>query len=221
MDNFFPYDITKLAVGPIRVLVARRDLLVTLPQKLQDIVGQADPYTGVTNWTDMGAAINPASYSTGHTQNDLSIEQDQQPVDTDISEVARSLGFNMAQFSDAGLAIIEQSPGVQTIAAVAGTARSQKAVPFGSYSERDHYRVAFVGRQKKSAGTVTEPGGKIRGRMFAAMLFNATITGDAKTAQFAKGQLAGMDVTFSEYPDSGAVSGQDGGRWLFEDPGVI
>lgn len=221
-DDFFPYQIANLTVGPITALVATVSDLATFPTKLQDVIDCASPYAVADPaWFRFGAGVNPGSYSTGNTQNDLSIEQDTEPVDTEVTQVNRSIQLNMAEFSPQGLAIIEQSPGVETVAAEAGVAVAQDAIPFGSYSDLDHYRVVLLARRKKKWGVVTEPGGKTRGRILAAFLYSATITGDAKTAQFAKGSLASMDVTFQGYPDEAAPGGSDHGRWLSERAGVI
>jgi hypothetical protein len=220
MENFFPYQIANLAVGPLRVVYAPQASVVTPPAKIQDIVGMVDPYTLAANWLDFGAAINPGTYSVGNTQSGLSIEQDRADVDTEVTDVNRSLQFNVAELSDPAVGVIEQTPGIETIAAVSGSG-AQKGVPFGSYSDLTFYRVAFIGRRKRKAGIVTEPGGAQRGRMFAVVLYSAAITGDAKSAQFAKGSLAGMDVTFQAYPDSAATPGKDYGKWLYEAAGTI
>jgi hypothetical protein len=219
-EAFFPYSKLNLVTGPIRVVAAKRSALGALPVKPSDILGQVSPYTLVSPYIDFGAAVNPGSYSTGNTQSDLTIEQDTVAVGTDITEVTRSLQFNIAEFSPAALAIVEQSPGVETLAAVSGSS-AFKRVPLGSYSDVDKYCVAFIGRRRKEAGLVTEPGGATRGRMVIVLLYNASITGDAKSAQFAKGALSGMDVTFQGYPDSAAASGKDHGDWWAEDAGTI
>lgn len=220
METFFPYDISNLATGPLRVVYAKRSDLTALPAKIADIVDEVDPYALTTHFKDFGAAINPGSYSTSSAQSDLTLENDVEPVDTEVTAVTRSLGFNVAELSDTALAIIENSPGVDTIAkgASASGEGSQKGVPFGSYNDLDDYCVAFIGRRRKKAGLVHEVAlDDGRGRMFVVALWSAKITGDAKTAQFAKGSLSGMDVTFQAYPDADADGGKDHGNWFFED----
>lgn len=220
-DDFFPYDITNLTVGPITAMVANVNAVASFPTKLQDVFQTYAPYTAVSPWFRFGAGVNPGSYSTGNTQSDLSIEQDTEPVDTEVTAVNRSIQINMAEFSPQALSIIEQSPGVELVAAAAGVAVAQDAIPFGSYSDLEHYRVVLLARRKKKWGVVIEPGGKQRGRVLGAFLYSATITGDAKTAQFAKGSLSSMDITFQAYPDSAAPGGKDHGRWLSERAGTI
>lgn len=220
-DDFFPYQIANLTVGPITAMVATVEAVSSFPTKLQDVLQTYSPYTAVSPFFRFGAGVNPGSYSTGNTQSDLTIEQDTEPVDTEVTAVNRSIQINMAEFSPQALAIVEQSPGVEVVAAQAGVAVAQDAVPFGSYSDLDHYRVVLLARRKKKWGVVTEPGGATRGRILGAFLYSATITGDAKTAQFAKGSLASMDVTFQAYPDDAAPGGSDHGRWLSERAGTI
>jgi hypothetical protein len=220
-DDFFPYQIANLTVGPITAMVATVEAVASFPTKLQDVLQTYSPYTAVSPFFRFGAGVNPGSYSTGNTQSDLTIEQDTEPVDTEVTAVNRSIQINMAEFSPQALAIVEQSPGVELVAAQAGVAVAQDAVPFGSYSDLDHYRVVLLARRKKKWGIVTEPGGATRGRILGAFLYSATITGDAKTAQFAKGSLASMDITFQAYPDAAAPGGSDHGRWLSERAGAI
>lgn len=222
MDAFFPYQIARLAVGPIRVLYAKPSLIATAPTKIQDICAMKTPYTAVTNWIDFGGQVNPPSYSKSDTQNGLNLQNEAAPVDTEVTDVSRTLSLNIAEMTEHALAIIEQtSAAVETIAAAANTG-AQKGLPFGSYDEVDRYRVAFIGKRRKSAGIVNETaGGLQRGRMFAVVLFSAAITGDAKTFTYDRGNFASGDVTFNAYPDANETPGKDHGRWLFEDAGTL
>lgn len=222
MENFFPYEIANLATGPVRVVYASPDDVAAVPTKIQDILGMEDPYTLKTGWKDFGAAVNPGSYSTGTAKNDLSIQNDTQPVDSEVTGVTRSLGFNVAELADEALQIIEGSPTVETIAAAAH-AGAQKGLPFGTIDSADRFRVAFIGKRRKSAGIVTESGvGALeRGRMFAVVLYSAEISGDTRSISFDRGNFASADVTFVAYPDPSAPAGKDGGRWLHEDAGTI
>jgi hypothetical protein len=219
-EAFFPYSKLNLITGPIRIVAAKRSALSGLPVKPSDIIGQVSPYTLVSPYFNFGASVNPASYSSGDTQSDLTIEQDTAAVGTDVTEVNKSLQFNVAELTANSIAVLEQSPGVETLAAVSGSS-SFKRVPVGTYTDKDKYCVVFIGRRRKEAGLVTEPGGATRGRMLIVLLYNAAITGDAKSAQFAKGALSGMDVTFQGYPDAAGASLKDLGDWWEEDAGTI
>lgn len=218
-ENFFPYTLANLVVGPIRILVAKVSLVATAPTKIQDVVGMVDPYTAVSNWYDFGASVNPANYSRGFTENELRIQQDKATVDSDVTDVARSFRFNVAEFTTAGLQILEQAPSVDSIAAGSGTG-AQSGLEFGTFNELDHYRVAFVGRRRMKAGSVVEPGGATRGRMIGVLLYDATLTGDSQDTEFGQGNLANTDVTFKAYPDQTTRPGKHG-KWLFEAAGTI
>lgn len=221
MDPKFPYDVLKLATGPIRVAYAPDDGSVAIPTAPQDVFEpDGDPYNLAAGWKDFGAAVNPPSYSRSNTQNDLSLQNDTTPVDTEITNVARAFGFNVAHIDADEQALLEHSPGIETVAAEAGAVAS-KAVPFGSFTELDRYRVAFIGFRKKKAGIVTESGGDQRGRAFVIVLYSAAIAGDAQNMSFDRANFASTDVTFNGYPDDSAPAGEDHGTWLYEDAGTI
>lgn len=218
-ENYFPYSLANLAVGPVRILVAKVSLVATAPTKIQDVVGMVDPYTPVANYFEFGATVNPANYSRGFTENELRIQQDKGTIDSDVTDVSRAFRFNMAEWTTAGLQIVEQAPSVDTIAAASGTG-AQKGVEFGTFNELDHYRVVFIGRRRIRAGLVTEPGGATRARMFGVVLYDATITGDSQDTEMAQGNLMNTDVSFKAYPDSTTRPGKHG-KWLWEDAGTI
>lgn len=219
MENLFPYEVAKLMVGPIRVVYADPSA-VAIPEKIQDIQEMEDPYSLVTGWKDFGAMVNPPSYSTSNTQNNLGLQNQTGPVDTEVTEVARSMGFNIAHIAPEELAIIEQASDIETIAAASG-ASAQKSLEFGSFDDVDMYRIAFIGKRKKKSVLVTESTGLKRGGMVATVLYSAALAGDAKSISYDRGNYASCDVTFASYSDEDAPAGKDSGRWLFEDAGTI
>jgi hypothetical protein len=218
-EAFFPYSKLNLIKGPIRAIAAKRADLVALPEWFDDVCLMETPYTIQGEFFDFGAATNPGSYSRGHTATELTIEQDKAAVDTEVTEVTRGIQMNVAEFSPEALAILEQSPGIETVAA-APNVGGGKAVPFGTFDELDKYCVVLVGRRSQSAGLVEEST-LTRGRMLAVVLWNASITGDAQSTQFAKGALSSVDVTFAGYPDEEATPGEDLGTWWLEDAATL
>lgn len=220
MENAFPFEVMNLAVGPIRVVYAPDDGSVAIPAAPQDIQAMVDPYTLEPGWLDFGAAVNPPSYSRGNTQNDLTLQNETTPVDSEVTAVARSFGFNIAEIAPAQQALLEHSPGIETVPSESG-ANASKGVPFGSFDQLERFRVAFLGKRKKKAGLVVEPGGAERGRYFAVVLYSASMAGDTQSMSFDRANFASGDVTFNAYSDPNADAGADHGTWLFEDAGTI
>lgn len=223
MDPKFPYLVMNLAIGPLRVVYAPDDGSVAIPTKIQDIqamVMSGDDYPLQTGYDDFGAAVNPPSYSRSNSQNDLTLQNETIPIDTEVTAVARAFGFNVAEIGPVQQQILEQAPDIETIAAASG-ASAQKAVGFGSFDQLDRYRVFMIGERKKKAGIVVEPGGLERGRLFAVGLYSAALAGDAQSMSFDRNNFASTDVTFNGYTDDSAPAGKDHGTWLFEDAGTI
>src|SRR5690242_12023083 len=94
------FDITKLGIGPARVLYAPTS--VDVPTKLQDIVELVNAegeYAAAEGWVDFGAAPegDGAGYSRGFETESLGIEQSSGAIFTDITDVNRSISLNIAE----------------------------------------------------------------------------------------------------------------------------
>jgi len=212
------FDITKLAVGPARVLYAPTS--VAIPTKLQDIIKltEADDYTPVTGWEDFGAAPegDGASYSRGFETEALGIEQSNGAIFNDITDANRSISLNVAEISPENMKIVEGTDiAVETIAATAEAA-GQDSVPIGSVSEFPEYRIVLIGQRKLSSGAVIEPDGTERGRLVAVVLNRVSISADDSEVEVTKGNLMSAPLQFEGFPEPGQPAKKAYGRWLFE-----
>ncbi len=218
-----PADITKLAVGPARVLYA--PTTVSVPKKLQDIIKltDADEYEPETGWIDFGAAPegDGASYSRGFETESLGIEQSSGAVFTDITDVNRSFSLNVAEISPANMKIVEGTDIDDETVAATDTTSAQTRVPIGSVSEFPSYRVALLGQRKRDSGLVVEPDGTERGCLVGVVLNRCTITADDSEISVAKGSLISAPLQFEGFPEPGAKTKESFGGWLFEAAGTI
>lgn len=215
------YDLAKLAVGAIRVVRAPDS--VTVPDDISDVVNmvaQAGSYPLKAGWLDFGATTDASSYSRGIESEGLQIEQESGDIDERITEVPRSLTFPMAHIDENNMKLIEQAPAIEQVAG-ASQVGPQKRVPIGTFEDVDRYRVGFIGVRSKKAGIVTEPGGATRGRMIAIFLYEASISADEASMEFAKGSLWSGEITFNAFPDNTQPEGEEHGLWLFEEASTI
>ncbi len=228
MSGLFPYDKSKMAVGPARVVYA--PTTVAIPTKLQDILALNSPYKLATGWLDFGAAPDgdAASYTRGFETEGLGIEQETSDIFTEIKGVKRSFKLNIAELDPTNISIIEGSEvAPEVITAVKSKegeegSSAQHRVPLGSISELPTYRVAIIAQRKKAEAEVIEQGGKTkRGALIAFVLNECSLAADDSEISVSKGSLLSAPVTFEAFPASDAAEGAEYGGHLFEDAGEI
>lgn len=218
------YDILKLAVGPARVLYAPTS--VAVPTKLQDIVklvNDEGDYAAASEWVDFGASPegDGASYSRGFETESLGIEQSSGAIFTDITDVNRSISLTVAEIDPDNMKIVEGTDIATEAVAAAKETSAQDAVPIGSVTEFDTFRVALLAQRKKDSGIVKEPDGTERGRLVAVVLNRCQISADDSEIEVAKGGLLSAPLTFEAFPEPGQTSKKAFGRWFFEKAGEI
>lgn len=218
----FPYDLDHLLGGRVRVLLSLIDSAPDpIPTKLDDIIDLEGTYDPQGNWFDAGAARDSASYSRAFSAEGWAIQQVNSDVMEDITGTSRSVTLSIAEFRAQMLELIEQSPGQEAIAAAKERSK-QTRIPFGEILDLDRYRVALIAQRKKKSGIVTEGvGGKERGRFVAVILNECNVTPDETGAEFDKGSLSHVPVTFTAYPAAGEPEGEEYGGWLLEEAGKI
>jgi hypothetical protein len=209
-----PYDLAKTVVGAVRILWA--PITQTLPTKVQDVHAMTSTYAAAGTWKDFGAQKSVPQYNRDINVQGNQIQQETGDVFEEVTEVKRSFRVPVAEITPETLQIIENAPSVDTIAAASG-AGSQKGLAVGSFTDLNQYRIYFVGRRKAPYGAVTEPGGLKRGPFVGYVGYRASLSADAVNIDFEKGNLAEAVVTFDFFPEPGQPSGQEYGKWLFED----
>lgn len=217
-----PYDITKLAVGPSRVLYAPTS--VDIPTSLQDIIALNNPYDAKTGWIDFGAAPagDGASYSRGFDTEGLGIEQETSDIFTEITATNRSFKLTVAEIDPANIAIVEGSSAtaevieaVKSAEEAEGTTK-QERVPLGAISDLPAYRVALIARRKKASVEVKEKDGTTRGGLVAVVLNRCSLAADDAEIAVSRGSLLSAPLSFEAFPDPDAADGEEYGSWLFE-----
>jgi hypothetical protein len=215
-----PWDITKLAVGPVRVLLAPTSEAV--PTSLQDVIDLVSPYDPAGDWFDLGAARESSTYTRGMDEEGLQIQQESGDIMTEITDISRSLKLSIAEIAPENIGIIENSVVTEAVAAAANTS-AQTAVPIGSFSDLENYRAAMIAVRKKQSGVVTEPGAGAleRGRLVAVVLNRVTLAAEDADLEWDKGQLTQAGLTLNSFPEPGSDDAESYGRWFFEAAGVI
>lgn len=219
----FPYDLNNLLGGRVRVLIApiASEDDPGVPEKLQEIIELETPYPAADGWIDLGAARDSAAYSRGFTTEGWEIQQVNSAVVEELTGTARSVSVSIAELREDTIQLIEQSTGKETVNAAVHTSK-QIAIPFGEITDLQRYRVAFVAMRKQQSGIVEElEGKKVRGRFVAITINEATIAADDTGIEFDKGALSHVPLTFTAYPASGETEGEEYGRWILEEAGVI
>lgn len=217
-----PYDLANLLGGAARVIVSDdATALPAIPANIADFQLMVSPYTPATGWRDIGATADSTDYTRDIAESGLEIEQASGAVFTEVTDVSRTIKFEMAEVTPENLRVMENSGAATTVAAAAGKS-AQKALKVGSFAKLTKRRVVFLGIRNPDSGTVVEPVGSItRGRFVAYCAYNAKLSADASQFQMQKGGLFSGPVTMRSEPESGQPSGQEFGIWLLEDAGTI
>jgi hypothetical protein len=217
--SMFPFDLTKLLSGRVRIVHA--PISVAVPTRIADIVGQVSPYTVVGDWEDGGSTGGPAQVSRNLQVAGFNIQQTTGTVLEEPSEVTRQISAPFAEITPELLAMFEESPGVDTITAAANKG-AEKQVPFGSILELTNRRIALIGRLKKSQVLVTEPGGATRGAMVAFIAHRVTLAADNAQISFGEGDLVQVPMTFTLLNDPTiSTEGEEAGKWAIETASTI
>lgn len=219
-----PYDITKLAVGPIRVLYA--PVSVAVPVKLQDIIDLTSPYAAAGEWVDFGAAPEGegSSYSRGFETEEIGIEQTTSAVFTEITDVNRSFTIPIAEIDPTNIKVVEGTDVASEAVEAAKDTSAQTVVPLGTVAELPEYRVALIARRPKKSGIVKEPGESAleRGRLVAVVLDRCTLAADDSEIEGSRGSLLSAPITFEAFPETEQEDPEkQHGRWIFEAAGTI
>lgn len=214
-------DLTKLGKGAIRAIIALDPETTPAPESLQDVLGLISPYTLAAGWTDMGATANGnPGYSRGIESEELEINEITGAIDTDITDVPRSVTLPLAHISDETMTLLENGGTAETVAADDNTS-AQSRVPFGLFTSLPPVRVVLLGQRSLKAGLVVEPSTATRARIAALVLNYVELSADEASFEFGKGSLWSGEVGFRALPDPDADEGEEHGSWIFEDAGTI
>jgi hypothetical protein len=216
----FPYDIENLLGGRVRILYALP--AEPVPASINDVILMESPYTAQTGWTDLGATRDSFTYTRGFDVEGWEIQQVPGNVIEEVTEITRTIEVSFADLRPEHLAMIEgQTAAPGNVTAVAG-ASAQKVVKFGSFSSLERRRFAFIAQRPLAAGIVVESGPAIeRGRFFMGVAYQAQLSADEAELEQDKGALTAAGVTFTMFPDTDEVQGDEYGAWFDETAGTI
>ena len=220
----FPYDIDNLLGGAVRILFADPDDVGDpgIPGDISDIVAMVYPYAAETGWTDLGATKESFTYTRSFDTEGWEIQQEQGNVIEEVTSIERTIELSVAEFRPETLALVENAPSTAITAITAGANKgAQDAIGFGGFQSPKRYRFAFISRRSTASGVVTEPGGRVRGRFFAGVLYQSQIAADDMSIEQSKGALTAGGVTFTSFPDADAPAEEEYGSWFDEHAGTI
>ena len=202
------------------VAVAYTPVATAAPVNIADIVTLVGAPAVVSPWIPYGATKGGASYGMDVKAEELTIDQRTGAVFEDITDIVRTLKFDIAQLSPEHWKIAEQAAAIATIAAAANKSQ-QKVVKSGSFSEYDRYRTAFIGQRRKSQGLVTEPGGATRACYIVLGFYSSALAATSSETKFDAGALATRSLEVKAFPDSTLTPGADTMFFFEEQPGII
>lgn len=214
----FPYDITNLLGGAVRILIA--DTTTAVPDNIADVIDMETGYAPQTGWTDLGATKESFTYNRGFDSSGFEIQQTPGAVLEAITDINRSIEVSFAELNPDNMQLIEAAPNIATIVAASGKS-AQKKVAFGGFNSVASKRFAFISQRHIDSGVVEESGGTERGRFFMGVAYRATVAADEVSFEQAKGELSAVGVTFTLFPEPGEPSGEEWGAWFDEQAGTI
>ena len=217
----FPYDIDNLLGGRVRILYA--ETTEAIPDSIADVILMESPYTAQTGWTDLGATRDSFTYTRGFEVEGWEIQQVPGNVIEEVTQITRTIEVSFADLRPEHLAMIEGKTSVTPVAVSPATgASAQEVIKYGSFSSLHRYRFAFVAQRPLAAGKVTESGPAIEcGRFFMGVCYQAQISADDAELEQDKGALTAAGVTFTCFPDSTELQGEEYGAWFDETAGTI
>lgn len=218
--SLFPYDLTKLLAGPIRLLFA--PIATAIPTNIEDVIEMVDPYDVKAGWVDLGATTDETEYNFDLEASGYTIQQDTAEVARKITRTGRSITVPLAEHTDAFTKLAEEGQGPTTIAAGPNKG-AQKAVDVGTIESLTRYRFAAIAMRDTGFGAlVTEPGGDVRGPFVAFAGYQTSIAAEEQSVGFDREDLSARELTLEFFPDGTIADKKTAvGRWLFEEPGAI
>lgn len=171
------------------------------------------------DFVDVGSAREGqgSSYNRNITVGESRIEQSNVAIRKRITDVARTLTLQFAEFTDDKLVILEE--GSKTTIAAAAHRSPQWRVDGGTITSLTPYRVILLGVHPGGEGhDITDEAGDKRGELLAAVLQHATMSADNAQYELQRGQLANMPLTFDGLPEPTiADASKNVVSWIGED----
>lgn len=221
----FPYNISDLLVGAVRILYAPTS--VGIPDSISDVIDMESPYSVQSGWVELGATRESFTYTRGFETEGLEIQQTSSILFEEVTNVSRTIEVSMAEFNTANLALMEGAQSASGTVSAASGISAQTTQKFGAFTTLDRYRFAFLSRRNIASGIVTESSGAVpasgtRGRFVMGVLYQAQMSADDAELEFDKGTLTAASVTFTAFGDSTVtLADENFGCWFFENTGTI
>lgn len=208
-------------VGPTRVLHA--PITADVPAQLGDIIALVNAsgvYAPVSPWTDFGLAADPPGYTRGLSTKAITYYNVAGDLDQIVDAVNRSAKVNIGSISAENAQIWEDAPSIDTIVAAAGVSE-QQSVAFGSFTSLTERRIVMLAQRSENAALVTETDASTRGALVGLVLYRCQLAADDVQIDFGADDPISAEVGFTLFPELGQPSGEQDGKWLFEQAGTI
>jgi hypothetical protein len=231
--GLFPIDSADLVGGAAMVVMREVYDPITgaknpVPQKFEDVFNPFGPdYELNTGFWPLGAAREGqgTNYGRNVEATDWLVEQRQQAVAVDITDVPRTMQLQIAEVTAKHIMVLEDALEVEDLGiAVTGApsgAVAQERVSAGSIDSLTKYQIVMIGlRRTGMGGDVTELPAKLtRGRFVATIMHQGSLARENVEYELQKGQMANIPVGFTAYPDPDQPHRKETVTWLFEKSG--
>lgn len=217
-----PYDPAGALTGPARVL--GMPYSGTLPDDLWDIVpaiNTAGEYAALGDWFDFGLAVDAPVYNHSKEVEGLEYQQPTQALFEQITNITRTITVQIGQIDPENMTIVENTQSAITTVAAAANKSAQKRLRFGTYDEFLTYRIAMISYRPSGSAIVTEPDGTVRPPAVALILPNCRLSAEDSEFTFERGTPVNASIQFTSFPEDALDAGEEGGFWIFEQPGTI
>lgn len=234
-QGLFPIDTADLVGGAAMVHLREvfdpaTSLRRPVPTKFEDIYNPFGPLYELNvaaGWWPLGAAREGqgSTYGRNIEATDWLVEQRQQAVDVDITDVPRSMQLQIAEVEPRHVKLFEDALEIEDLGiAVTGAASGRVAaerVVAGSIDSLTRYQIAMIGLRKTGHGedVVELPANLTRGRFVGTILHEAAISRENAEYELQKGQMANIPISFTTFPDPTQPHRKETVTWLFEKGG--
>jgi hypothetical protein len=194
------YDISRHIESGARGILARADAVAAIA-KLDDFI-DLNTLALKPLFQDVGSAREGqgSTYGRNITVAESRIEQSNVAVRKRITDVARTLTLQFAEFTKDKLAMLEDGS-ITTIAAAAHRS-PQWRVDGGTITSLTPWRVILLGTHPGGEGhDITDESGDKRGELLAVVLQHATMSADNAQYELQRGQLANVPLSFDGLPE--------------------
>lgn len=233
-EGLFPIDTAELVGGAAMVVI--REVYDpstgdkrTVPNRFEDIFNPFGPLYEINEaagWWPVGAAREGqgSTYGRNIEAQDWNVEQRQQAIAVDITDVPRTMGLQIAEVTAKHVKLFENAVAVEDLGAPTSGQVGQERVRAGSIDSLERYQIAMFGLRRigEGADVIEIAPGNVktqRGRFVGTVLHQGSLARENVEYELQKGQMVNIPVGFTAHPDQDMEHKKETVTWLFEKPG--